>query len=103
MDEDENRYSENGRDAEESTSSGVEDDEGDKAEDEGLRDNIIRASQTKGVDTTAETADEESERDLDDEQMMAMDDQLALIFKDRATRKKGKGEPTSSCTSCGSS
>lgn len=39
----------------------------------------------------AETADEESERDLDDDQMIAMDDELALMFKDRVKGKKDKG------------
>jgi len=90
MYESENRYSENGRDAEESTSFGAEDDQNDQAEDEELSDKIMKTSQTKGVGTIAEAADEESEGDLDDEQMMAMDDQLALIFKDKARRKKGK-------------
>lgn len=39
----------------------------------------------------AETADEESGRDLDDDQMIAMDDELALMFKDRVKGKKDKG------------
>jgi hypothetical protein len=39
----------------------------------------------------AEMADEESERDLDDDQMIAMDDELALMFKDRVKGKKDKG------------
>lgn len=39
----------------------------------------------------AETTDEESERDLDDDQMIAMDDELALMFKDRVKGKKDKG------------
>ncbi len=39
----------------------------------------------------SEMADEESERELDDDQMMAMDDELALMFKDRVKGKKDKG------------
>lgn len=43
------------------------------------------------MNTMAKMVDEGSERDLDDDQMMAMDDQLALIFKDRAREKNVKG------------
>ena len=39
-------------------------------------------------------ADEGTEGDLDDDQMMAMDDQLAMMFKDQASEKKSKGAPS---------
>jgi hypothetical protein len=72
-------------------SSGVEDRESDETKDEGLRHNITETSQTKDIGGMAETAEEESERDLDDDQMIAMDDELALMFKDRVKGNKDKG------------
>ncbi len=68
----------------------VEDRESDDTQDEGLG-NIAEIPQKKGVGTMAETADEESVRELDDDQMMAMDDELTLMFKDRVKGRKGKG------------
>jgi len=53
--------------------------------------NMAETLQTRSIDATAEATDEESEGDLDDDQMMMMDDQLALMFKDRAREKKSKG------------
>ena len=47
--------------------------------------------QTIYIDATAETADEESEKDLNDDQMMMMDDQLALMFQDRARERRSQG------------
>jgi DNA polymerase phi len=40
---------------------------------------------------TVDMADEESEGELDDDQMMAIDDQLAQILKGRERGKKDKG------------
>jgi DNA polymerase phi len=73
------------------SSAGVEGRESDETKDEGLRCNITEISQTKGIGGMAESAEEESERDLDDDQMIAMDDELALMFKDRVKGKKDKG------------
>lgn len=73
------------------SSAGVEDRESDETNDEGPGNIITENSQTKGIGAMAETADEESERDLDDDQMIAMDDELALMFKDRVKGKKDKG------------
>ena len=41
-----------------------------------------------------ETVDEESGMELDDDRMMAMDDELALMFKDRVKKRKDKGVPS---------
>jgi hypothetical protein len=72
------------------SSAEVEDRES-ETKDEGLRNNITEISPTKSIGGMAETAEEESERDLDDDQMIAMDDELALMFKDRVKGKKDKG------------
>jgi DNA polymerase phi len=48
-------------------------------------------SQRNGTSPTFDMADEESEDELDDDQMMAIDDQLAQILKDRERGKKDKG------------
>jgi DNA polymerase phi len=87
-------YSENGRDDDELSTARVEDHESDGTKDERLRNNITEIPQTKGIDAMAGTADEESERDFDDDQMIVMDDHLALMFKDRVKGKKDKGAPS---------
>lgn len=58
-----------------------------------MNSNMAETLQTSYIDANAEMADEVSERDLDDDQMMMMDDQLALMFKNRAREKKSKGAP----------
>jgi hypothetical protein len=84
-------YSETGRNDDELSSAGVEDHASDETNDEGPRNNITEVLQIKDIGVMAETTDEESERDLDDDQMIAMDDELALMFKDRVKGKKAKG------------
>jgi DNA polymerase phi len=69
---------------------GVEGGESDETQNEELT-NITEIPHTKGIVAMDETADEESERELDDDQMMAMDDELALMFKDRVKGRKDKG------------
>jgi DNA polymerase phi len=66
----------------------IEGDESDRETDEQLGDDITEILQHNHISATVESADE---MDLDDDQMMAMDDQLALIFKDRARGTKEKG------------
>ncbi|KAI9446728.1 DNA polymerase phi-domain-containing protein [Lactarius indigo] len=44
----------------------------------------------KNFDSAVDSSDERSETDLDDDQMMAVDDQLAQLFKDRIRGKKSK-------------
>jgi hypothetical protein len=74
--------------------SSIGDSESDEAIDEENSDNIIGHLQAQYVNVIAERADEETEGELDDDQMMAMDDQLAMMFKDRASEKKSKGAPS---------
>ena len=64
--------------------------ESDETEDEEPM-GITEIPQKKGIVAMDDTAEEESERELDDDQMMAMDDELALMFKDRVNRRKDKG------------
>lgn len=83
-------YLESGGNGDELSFAGVGGGESDETEDEELT-SITEIPQKKGIVATVETADEESERELDDDQMMAMDDELALLFKDRVNRRKDKG------------
>lgn len=83
--------SEGGPDDDESS---IGDSESDEAIDEENNDNIIENLQAQYVNVIAEMADEGTEGDLDDDQMMAMDDQLAMMFKDRESEKKSKGAPS---------
>jgi len=73
-------------------SAGVEGGESDESQDEDEElTSITEIPQTNGSVAMGETADEASERELDDDQMMAIDDELALMFKDRVKRRKDKG------------
>lgn len=81
---------ESDRNSDELSSAGVEDGESDEIQDEELM-GVTEISQKKGIVAMDETADEESESGLDDDRMMAMDDELALMFKDRVKRRKDKG------------
>jgi DNA polymerase phi len=85
-------YSGGGHDDDESSSIG--DSESDEAIDGENNDSITEILQAQHVNVNAETANEWTEGDLDDDQMMAMDDQLAMMFKDRASEKKSKGAPS---------
>lgn len=59
-----------------------------------MNSNMTETLQTIYIDATAEAADGESEKDLNDDQMMMMDDQLALMFQDRARQRRSKGAPS---------
>lgn len=83
-------YLESDGNREELSSARVEGGESDETQDEEPT-SITEIPQTKGIVAMDETADEESEGEFDDDQMMAMDDDLALMFKDRVKRRKDKG------------
>lgn len=72
----------------------VEDDEEiDEEADPELRRKIEEALRVNGIQpATGETDDESEEEFMDDDQMMAIDEQLAAVFKARADeRRLGKG------------
>lgn len=72
----------------------VEDDEEiDEDADPELRRKIEEALRVNGIQAATGESDEESEEELmDDDQMMAIDEQLAAVFKARADeRRLGKG------------
>lgn len=82
-------------DAGETSSDGsiAEDDEEDILEDPELRRKIEEALRVNGVQAATGESDDESEEELmDDEQMLAIDEQLAAAFRARAEEKKGKGK-----------
>lgn len=83
-------YLETGGNCGQLSSVGVEGGESDETQDEELK-SITEVPQTEGIVAMDETTDEESERELDDDQMMAMDEELALMFNDRVKRRKDKG------------
>lgn len=89
-DKSDDAYLESGHDYDELSSAGVEGGESDETQDEELT-GITETPQKNEIVAMDETADEESERELDDDRMMAMDDELALMFKDRVKRRKDKG------------
>jgi len=89
-DKSDDEYSESGGNCDKLSSAGVEGGESDETQDEELT-SITEILQSKGIVPMDETADEESEGEFDDDQMMAMDDELALMFKDRVKRRKDKG------------
>ncbi len=89
-DEDNSGSSENGD---------LEDDEDlDDAGDPELRQKIEEALRVNGIHAATEDSDVESEEEtMDDDQMMAIDEQLAAVFRARADEKKfGKGNALSS-------
>jgi len=84
-----------GESAEGDDSNSDSEDEGDEDEEEPdleLRSKIeeaLRASGIEPADTSEGEDDSEEEEIMDDDQMMAIDDQLAEIFRSRAGEKKG--------------
>ena len=85
--------SEGGHDNASESLSADEDNEGlggNEAEDEGLEMTTVGLLRNC-TDSSVESSDEGSEPELDDDQMMAIDDQLAQLFKDRIRGKKSKG------------
>lgn len=71
-----------------------DDEEVDEEEDAELRRKIEEALRVNGVEATDGNSEDESDEDLmDDDQMLAIDEQLAAVFRARANeRKTGKGE-----------
>ncbi|EIW60756.1 DNA-directed DNA polymerase [Trametes versicolor FP-101664 SS1] len=93
MDDDEEQEDGEGEDDESSSSSeGNEDDdeeeEGDEEADLELRRKIEEALRVNGISAATGDSDDESEEDLmDDDQMLAIDEQLAAAFRARASGK----------------
>ncbi|KAI0933631.1 hypothetical protein AcW1_005407 [Taiwanofungus camphoratus] len=67
-----------------------EDEDLDEAEDLELRRKIEEALRVNGVDAATDASDEDSEELMDDDQMLAIDEQLAAAFRIRASEKLGK-------------
>ncbi|KAF5386843.1 hypothetical protein D9615_001886 [Tricholomella constricta] len=77
----------------EESDAGSEEDEdsNDEEEDVELRNKIEEALRVNGIEAATGDSDEEEEY-MDDDQMMAIDEQLVAVFKNRANEKKtGKG------------
>ena len=64
-----------------------------EAENEGLE-KTTEGVWNNTIDSSVDSSDEGSDPELDDDQMMAVDDQLAQIFKGRIRGKKSKGSQT---------
>ncbi|OCH90301.1 hypothetical protein OBBRIDRAFT_887807 [Obba rivulosa] len=80
---------EEAEDNEESSSeSDEEEEEADEEEDLELRRKIEEALRVNGVEAATGDSDEESEELMDDDQMIALDEQLAAAFRSRANEKK---------------
>lgn len=77
-----------------SDSEGANDDEDEASEaDLELRSKIEEALRVNGVEPATGETDSEEEVVMDDQQMMAIDEQLAEVFRSRANEKKtGKSE-----------
>lgn len=101
MDDDEEQEDGEGEDDESSSSSeGNEDDDEEDEEDEEadleLRRKIEEALRVNGISAATGDSDDESEEDLmDDDQMLAIDEQLAAAFRARAS---GKGHRKGKCS-----
>ncbi len=69
-----------------------DEDEDDDEEDPELRRKIEEALRVNGIQAATGDSDDESEEDLmDDDQMLAIDEQLSAAFRARAEERKGKG------------
>ncbi|KAJ3735465.1 DNA polymerase phi-domain-containing protein [Lentinula guzmanii] len=94
MDEDEKDEGEDNDNvvSDSSSSSGDESDEeednDDVEVDEELRQKILEALSVNGIDAANEDDDESDEQYMDDDQMMAIDEHLAEIFRSRVNEKK---------------
>ena len=66
-------------------------DDGDGAElDLELRNKIEEALRVNGIEPATGETDGEDEESMDDDQMMAIDEQLAQVFRSRTNEKKGR-------------
>ncbi|GLB35405.1 putative DNA polymerase phi [Lyophyllum shimeji] len=93
VDEDGDEASESSEEESEESDAGSEDDDdtNDEEEDVELRNKIEEALRVNGIEAATGDSDEEEEL-MDDDQMMAVDEQLAAVFKSQAGEKKtGKG------------
>jgi len=78
-DEDEEQASSNEEDVEDDDDKGVQE----------LQRKIEEALRVNGIEAASENSDDESDEDLmDDDQMMAIDEQLAQVFRLRVNEKK---------------
>ncbi|KAH9929645.1 DNA polymerase phi-domain-containing protein [Amylocystis lapponica] len=79
----------NSEDSADEEQSDDDDEDDEEAEDPELRRKIEEALHVNGIDAATGDSDNESEEELmDDEQMMAIDEQLAAVFRARADEKK---------------
>jgi DNA polymerase phi len=76
---------------EESQGDGSEDDSDGGEVDLELRNKIEEALRVNGIEPATGETDSEDEELMDDDQMMAVDEQLAQVFRSRTNEKKGKG------------
>ncbi|KAI0060788.1 hypothetical protein BV25DRAFT_1827328 [Artomyces pyxidatus] len=90
-DDDENDDDDDDSSSEDEEGDKSESEDGDEEEDEELRRKITEALRANGIESATGLSDDESEEEMDDDQMMAIDDQLAQIFRER-TKGKGKDE-----------
>jgi len=93
-DEDEDEEMEEGVEDSDSESEDEDEDEADVEPDLELRSKIEEALRASGIEPADDSegegdSEEEEEEVMDDDQMMAIDDKLAEIFRSRASEKKG--------------
>ncbi|KII88994.1 hypothetical protein PLICRDRAFT_108863 [Plicaturopsis crispa FD-325 SS-3] len=92
MDEDADEDDDGSEDGSEDASEEDVDDDDDSADEDGdpeLRSKIQEALRINGMEAASDNSDEESEEELmDDDQMMAIDGQLAAVFRARANEKR---------------
>jgi DNA polymerase phi len=80
-----------GGDSDSESSEDIDDDESSDGEvDPELRRKIAEALRVNGVDAASDEDDDSDEDLMDDEQMLAVDEQLAQVFRLREGEKKGK-------------
>jgi len=77
----------NQSDSEESDAISDDDDDREEDDDVELRNKIVEALHANGIDAASNDSEDEEEL-MDDEQMMAIDEQLVQVFRSRANEKK---------------
>lgn len=91
--EDDKEEDEDEEDESEASGAGSSDDSNNEEVDIELRNKIEEALRVNGIEAATGDSDEEEEELMDDEQMMAIDEQLAEVFRSRVNEKKsGKGK-----------
>ena len=90
---------EDSEESSEASNSGDSDDSSDSGDEEEadpeLRRKIEEALRVNGIEPATGETDSEEEELMDDDQMMAIDEQLAQAFRSRANEKKGKSHSLS--------